>query len=273
MTKPQSQSRREAASFELSFIPTRLEVASGAHRRFQSVADVEAVLWLHLGNELGLFDDEDAERVWNEFRPRFTNAMKYVKDHGISRFFSEEVRIFLAQLERTDSVSSARYGQRLSPELIDTRGLEMLFHEIGRQFRDPTLTLHIVFDTPAEWEGHFDEEPNADAILSADSAGVMNVLFAGYLRFIEHMGTMGEFFRQMEDSAESNFAPLEVERRIRAIHNWRLDLHNDVTRTRFVHLTATLLRNVVHDDELADLRFDASSLLARIPGGRRRANG
>lgn len=64
MTKPQSQSHRETASFELSFTPTRLEVASDAHRGFHALADVEAVLWLHLGNELGLFDDEDAGRAY-----------------------------------------------------------------------------------------------------------------------------------------------------------------------------------------------------------------
>jgi hypothetical protein len=293
MMKPQSQSRRESASFQSSFTPTRLEVVSVAHRSFHAVADVEAMLWLHLGNELGLFDDEDAGRIWNDFRPQFTKSLQYVDKLGVSRFFPDEVRIFLTQLERTDSISSARYAQRLSTKLINTRGLELLIHEIGEEFRDATLTQYIVFDTPAEWEDHFEAEPDADLILKADSLVAMNALFAGYLRFIEHMGSIGQFFRQMEQAAESNFSAFEVERRIRAIHNWRLDLHDNDARTRFVHLTATFLRNVAYDDELASLGFDVPTLLARIEflcaewtgdsqftinlpipgGGRRAANG
>lgn len=140
----------------------------------------------------------------------------------------------------------------------------MLFHEIGAQFRDATLTQYVVFDTPSEWEDHFEEEPDADVILNGDSLVTMNALFAGYLRFIEHMGAVGQSFRQIEGAAESNFSAFEVERRIRAIHNWRLDLHDADTRARFVHLTATFLRNVAYDDELASLGFDATSLLARI---------
>ncbi|MGA8733247.1 MAG: hypothetical protein WB558_04920 [Terriglobales bacterium] len=250
------------------------------------------MLWLHLGNELGLFDDEDAGSIWNDFKPQFTKSLHYVNKIGVSDFFSDEVRVLLTQLELTDSISSARYAQRLSTKLIDTRGLELLLHEIGEQFRDATFTRHIVFDTPAEWEDHFEQEPDANVILNADSLVAMNALFAAYLRFIEHMGAMGQFFRQMEEGAESTFSSLEVERRIRAIHNWRLDLHNDDTRSRFIHLTATFLSSVAYDDELANLGFDVASLLARIeflcaewtgdsqfrinlpiPGGRRTANG
>jgi hypothetical protein len=264
MMKPISQSRREAAIFESSFTPRRLRVASAAARRFHAAADVEAILWLHLGNELGLFDDKDAQRIWKNFRPQFTKSLKYVNKLGISRFFPNEVRIFLTQLHRSSSISQARYAQRLSTELIDRRGLEMLLHEIGGQFRDATLTRYIVFDTPAEWKGHFEEEPDPNVILNANSLFAMDALFAGYLRFIEHMGAIEQLFRQMEATAESNFSALEVERRIRAIHNWRLDLRNNDTRKRFVHLTATFLDNVAYDNELAGLGFDVSSLLARI---------
>jgi len=291
--KPRSQSRRETERFELSFTPTRLEVASNVHRTFHALADIQATLWLHLGNELGMFDDEDSGRVWNNLREQFAGALQYLGRAGISRFFPDEVRAFIGQLQRADSIASARYAQRLSTRIIDTRGLEMLFHEVGAQFRDATLTQHVVFDTEAEWEDHFEEEPNADAILNGGATTGMSAVFAGYLRFIEHMGAMAQFFRQLEEGAESNFSALETERRIRAIHNWRLDLHDTDTRARFVHLTATFLRNVAYDDELAGLGFDPSSLLARIeflcadwtgdsqftinlpiPGGRRRtANG
>jgi hypothetical protein len=234
-----------------------------APRRFGAMADVECMMWLQLGIELGMFGAQDAEATFKKHKKKWLASLSYVEKVKTSKFFRGEAEVFSYQV-RAHGIPLAEHPNRLSAGLFVDGSTEMLFHEVGRGFRDGVLTMCLVFASPQEFRRQLKGKPNPDALLRNKSLRGTNLLLSKYLRFLNHAGALQQLWEYLDWASESNYAVSTLRERVRAMHNWCLDLQGAGVRERFDEVTAILVEGVKADKQLQDLGLGASEVLGRI---------
>jgi hypothetical protein len=225
-----------------------------------ALADVEALLWMHLGIELDLFHKEDVESRVEEHRFRLQGACVRTRKLNGSRFFPLH---FIEEFEEGKAIGEIRYGDKINPELFEHAVLELLFTEIGKfaaSRENSTFTYLITFAEEGEWDEALD---NADPkrLIARKLSTKADEALAGMFSILEHMQALREI---LEAEADSQYAINALKKRLRTIHNWRTNLVDSKVKMRFEQLTANLIRNLKADKELAELKFDANEVVSRI---------
>jgi hypothetical protein len=201
---------------------------------FNAASDVEALLWLHYGVELGLYPQVDAQVIFRSNKDRLLRALKAVTGSYLAMFFPPALPTFLGEFSRSadfdrsippavsadldglmppemyvrlgglppfGSVFDLRYADRLAGDLLNTVALDMLFHEVARAFSNPSCSVFsdlITFGTNGEWQELMEQNANPDLVLSGSGEKV-NVLSAGYFAMVDHMGAMDELLTYCGD--------------------------------------------------------------------------
>jgi hypothetical protein len=245
--------------------PTRHKFIDPAVRRFETMADVEAVMWLQLAVELGVFPADNADRLLSNFEERILDSSRYVNEVGLSRLFGE-FPLFAGNLLESGKLSLGAFvhPNQLSSELFEKTTLQMALHEVGREFRDGTLTIHTAMDPPEDWRRCLGHSLDPEVILQSEDLRDINLLMDRYLAFLDHAGNLREFWEHLDPTASGGYGVFELRRRARAMHNWRLNLSDNGVRGRFEDLTAALMRGLWQDAELAELGFDVANVRDRI---------
>lgn len=156
------------------------------------------------------------------------------------------------------------HPNKLSPELFDKSILEMLIHEIGRDFRKGAFTIAVLFDSPQEWARRLRGKLRPDMMLRDQVTRGVNLIMEQYLRFLDHADSLSELWKYLAEYSTAPYALGELQRRLRVMHSWRLDLRDGDVRRRFENITAVLVRALDSDDDLAKIGFDTSEVVARI---------
>ena len=235
-------------------------------QHLNSLADIEALLWLHFGVELGLYSSDIANLIVSSNRKRLSSSSRAVRKLGVSHFFSSEVRTFLDQARELTSISDIRYTSRLAKDLVNPLSLGMLFHEIAESFNDPVLLLFtdlITFEGDDTWNRLVETDPNPENIIKNEGEP-KDLLFSGFLAFLEHMNSARELLLYCHDESASDHARFELTHRLRSIHMWRLNLAEADVKNRFTQLTSEFLLQLNWDPELEYLDFDSAELVKRI---------
>jgi hypothetical protein len=260
-----SHAQDELQRFDGDFFRARgVQEIAVSGRQFDAVADMEALAWLALGVELGVFPAESADDLLNRYRQRLSASLEHVERLGSSKFFPARIQTVLDQFAGGHRIAEIRYAERLSSGLLDTRLVEMLIHEAGETFQDSALVVPLRFQSTEEWAVIFEDSPDPAALLSGEPRTSMDRLFQGYLSFIDHAGTLHGIVSDLRNDDANSYPVRELEYRVRAIHRWRVDLLDPEVRQRFVHLTAIFIRAILDDDELMQLGFDTQGLLYKI---------
>jgi hypothetical protein len=234
--------------------------------QMNSLADIEALLWLHFGVELGIYPSEAADAIIRDSRQQLSASSRDVRRLGVSRFFSSEVRQFLDQARELSSVSDIRYTTRLAKNLVNPLSLGLLFREISASTSDPLLLLFtdlITFEDESKWSNLLHVDPNPDNIIRR-RGDLSDLLFAGFLGFLDHMNSTRELVQYCQEESVSDHARFELTHRLRSIHMWRLDLSDVIVKDRFTQLTGEYLLQLNWDEELEYLDFDTGELVKRI---------
>jgi len=227
------------------------------------MADAESMMVLQLGVELEIFRHEEAESLLRKQAKRFRSAADYALSIGPPQVFERELQMFLIGL-RKPQPCFMDYPEKLSPELFESGTVEILFHEVGREFRSGLLTTALSFLSSQDWKKRLAGKLDPDRILSKKPLTGINELVSRYFDFLGHAASLNELWQYVQTTAESTYAARELKWRIRAVHGWRLDLHHTETRERFESLTALVAYAVVADDELARLGFKTDELISYI---------
>jgi len=258
------QPRYELDSFEARVIGVRKSRSIAKFpRRFEAMADVESIMLLQLGVELGLFPGAEAENLLKKHGERFFASLKYVETHSLSQVFGSELQILSSGM-RTRGLSYVPHPKKLSPDLFDSAVLEMLIHQIGRDFRDNDFTITVSFEPSEGWERHLKGKLRPDVILCNKVTRDINLVIEQYLAFLEHAGGLSDLWGCLEEGPTPPYARDELRRRFRAMHGWRLDLHQREVRKRFERITAIFVRALNSDEELEKIGFDTAHAVARI---------
>jgi hypothetical protein len=234
--------------------------------QLNSLADIEALLWLHFGVELGIFSSDGADATIRASRQRLSTSGKDVRRLGVSHFFASEVRNFLDQARELTSISDIRYTTRLAKNLVNSLPLGILFREIAASTREPLLLLFtdlITFEDEDKWNDLLRVDPDPDNVIKGEG-NTSDLLFAGYLRFLDHMNWTRELLQYCHEESSSEHARFELTRRLRAIHMWRLNLVDAEVKTRFRQLTSEFLLQLNWDEDLEYLDFDTREVVNRI---------
>ena len=102
----------------------------------------------------------------------------------------------------------------------------------------------------------------------------IDALYSGYFASLDHMGAMADLLECCKDESQSEHqavhdsqsdqTALQLGRRIRSIHMWRVDLADPNVKGRFTDLTFKLMAQLDSDEELESLGFNSYSLLTRV---------
>jgi len=259
-TKANAELRR----FELECIGSRRFGASGSsHRAFVEMADLESLMLLQLGTEIGIFPIPEAERLLRARRSRFLGALKYLDRLQFAQDFRSIVQVLTVGL-RAPEASFTEHPDRLSPDLFGREILGILFHELTRLFRKGYFTSAVSFFSPNQWGKALGGKLDPDSILRKKKLTGINGLISDFLEFLGHAASLDELWDCIENSSENNYAFGQLRRRVRAVHGWRMDLHEHETKQRFETLTGILASAVDADEELASIGFEVTDLLTRI---------
>jgi len=243
---------------------------------FNAVSDVEALLWLHYGFELGLYPKTEAQVILFSNRSRLVAALETVREAGIERFFPPVLSTFLGELSRSGALFDIRYTDRLSSDLVNTIVLDMLFHEVARACSNPLSSVFsdlLTFGTDDEWHIMMQQDASPDQVLSGTGKEV-DLVSAGYFAVLDHMGAMDELLQYCGDELTADRPALRdsqgdqtflvLGERTRSIHAWRVKLDDPVIQRRFNGLTNKLREQLASDKELRSMGFDSDSLLTVI---------
>jgi hypothetical protein len=261
------QSLHELDTFAAQFLgpsaESQSEMLGDTSEQFEAMADIEAVMWLQVSVELGVLPPKEADELLDRHAARIFNSFHYVNLVGLSHLFAE-FSLFESGLAGTAlSVASFVHPNQLSPNLFDKDMLLMVLHEVGRTFRSGALTTDISLSS-WDWDRCLDRSPDPDVILDSKNLEGINRLIDSYLAFLDHAGNLREFWEHLDPDDSGGYGIFELQRRIRAMHNWRLNLFDDNVKERFESLTANFIRGLAQDTELQELRFDVAALRDRV---------
>jgi len=261
-----SRSQSELKRFRREYLDSRQvprEIAT-ARRKFDAMADVELMMWLQLGAELGVFEVPAAEQMFREHRVGLLESLSYVeRTKNYSKLFRGEVDIFANQI-RTRGIPFVEHPDRLSHNLFVSGSTEILFHEVGRSFRDGDMTAWFDFVSAQEFREQLKEKPDPEAFLRGDILRGTDLVLNEYLEFLRHAGGLLQLWEYLGSVSESSYAISTLRQRVSAMHNWRLDLLRMEVRERFDEVTEILIEGVTADPQLHGLGIEASELLPQI---------
>jgi len=220
-------------------------------------------MWLQLGVELGIFSDQDAETTFKKQKRKWLASLSYVERVKISKLFRGEAEVFSHQV-RAYGIPLREHPNRLSASLFVDGSTEMLFHEVGRGFRDGVLTTCFVFASQKEFHKQLKGKPNPNALLQNKNLRGTNLLLSKYLGFLNHAGALEQLWEYLGWASENNYAVSTLRERVRAMHNWRLELNARDVRERFDEVTEILAKGVTADEHLQVLGLGAAEILERI---------
>ena len=270
------QLQRELESFwQLSFLRQRGTEWCQTSSAFDAFADVEAMLWLHYGVELGFFSRDDSMDILRAHRVRLNGAVDHVKRFTTANYFSDKVLAFLEQSFKND-MFAVRYADRLDAKLANPITTGLLFHEIARSSCDPRMSTFsdlITFGDDDKWMAALEQGVDPNHVLSGTGTKT-DLLCAGYLAVLEHMGALDELLRYCAQESigeapagrgfQSDHTYIVMDGRVRSIHVWRAKLNDPVVKTRFLELTNKVIHELEADGELMNMGFDCGSFVARI---------
>ncbi|HEY3974935.1 MAG TPA: hypothetical protein VGM18_18150 [Candidatus Sulfotelmatobacter sp.] len=260
-----SLSRRELSRFEEGFIGPRKRTyqIAIAPRRFDAMVDVEAMMWLQLGAELEIFRQSDVRELFEKHRDRLLGSMKYLERVKVSKLFRGEAEI-LSKHIGTEGIPFMGHPLQVNPQLFDSSLVLMLFHEVGRCFRTGDLTMCLAYSSSGKFQRYVREKWSPEAILRGKHLSGLNLLISQCLGFLGHAGSLEELWGYMASVCESNYALTQLQTRVRAAHNWRLDLHDPKVLERFESFARLLVQRADEDDALVRMGFNSADLAAEI---------
>jgi hypothetical protein len=248
-------------------------------------ADVETILWLHYGVELGFFPAEGAMATLRVERERFFHALEVARNSTLWRSLRPGVRSFLENAwpafrandeDLLGSLLATRYTDESLRDLLSPLAIGMLFHEIARAHADVSFLLLsdlMTFALDQEWGTVIAEDINPDR-LSMNSGSIPDAACAGYFFALDHMGALSELIGYSADESRGEHpAPRESQLdhtfmklgdRVRSIHLWRLNLEDHAIKDRFLDLTYKVQGELADDPELNSARFDSGAFLGRV---------
>jgi hypothetical protein len=261
-----SQSQSELKKFEKDFLnPKELprEIAI-APRKFEAMANVESMMWLQLGVELGIFNGESAKGLFEKYSGKLLSSLKYVeRTKNYAKPFRGEVEIFANQIKEV-GIPFVQHPNRLSDSLFAEGCTEMLFHEVGYGFRDGILTMCLDFASPRQFRRQAKGKPNPVALIRNRNLRGTNLVMSKYLAFLGHAGELQQLWEYLDSVSESSYAISTLRQRVSSMHNWRVDLHTEHVRDRFNEITRMLIDGVEADEQLQNLGFNPTELLSQI---------
>jgi hypothetical protein len=260
-----SRSQYELRRFERDYFDTggSLREIAIAPRRFAAMADVESMMWLQLGVELGMFDAKAAEDTFKQHEHKFLESLNYLEKVKKLKVFGTEAHILSGQV-RAHEFPFAEHPNPFSAKLFVSGSIEMLFHEVGRSFREGVLTMCFVFASPKEFRQRLNGEPDPNTILRGENLRGIDLLLSKYLGFLEHAGAIQELWEYLHSVSRSDYAMSSLQQRVRAMHNWRLDLRTPKVRQRFDKVTGILVKELEADKQFQDLSLEAAELFRKI---------
>jgi hypothetical protein len=232
---------------------------------FAVAANLEALLWLHLGVELEIFPGKETAQVWEAKLDSFQASFDQMQRSRAAVCFSRETRDFLKKAIRARSLQFVTHPKRLNKQLFDPFIIEMLFHQIGCCFENELMSefsAGIAFEQEYLWRTWLRLAVNTASLVEHKPKNKTDRIYAGYLGMLEHMGALRDIFNYVDAEIESNYALAELKQRIRNMHSWRLNLADEEVKGRFLHLTAEFKSELEFDPDLGAMDFNA--LLARI---------
>lgn len=228
------------------------------------MADVEALMWLQLGVELGIFFQDEAEYTFAAHQRRLLSSLNYVeKGKKMPRLFKREIDLLVKQV-KSNGTPFVEHPRRLRANLFVSGFGEMLLHEIGRCFRDGTLTMCLVLASRREFQRLKMGKLDPKVILRAKSLHGKNLLTLNYLAFLGHAASLDQLWEFLDSVSANNYASFSLKQRVRAIHCWRLDLSENQVRDRFDELTSIFLKSVGEDRQIRKLGLHEAEILAKI---------
>lgn len=248
------------------------------------LGNVEALLWLHYGVELGLFPEAYARSAILADRDGISDCLVALDDRSTNRYFPARVQSFLGEarsiLNHGDELAAEffqiRYAEGLRQDLVSTIAAEMVFHEIARASGMPEyrqFTELITFSSEDKWSALITADVSPDRILEQGNQP-SDHLYAGYFAALDHMGFLGELLEHCADvsgtdsgaarGVQTDHTLLTMADRVRSMRLWRLDLDDPHTRGRFVDLTYAVKDKLDADAELSSVQFDSAAFLSRV---------
>jgi hypothetical protein len=247
---------------------------------------VEAVLWLHLGTEMGAFPEDVSRSVYDRYLREFFEsllspdldaraAMKEGADYvahseeskalyiGLPRY----ARILFEKAMRAEDIFGSELIQLEAP--LSLRGLFqtllLLYTSFARSEAVRRFTYSVTFAPPEDWAEAWNPDIEPAEVVRAELSGSGSpsaLVFAGYLAFWGYGARCGDAFERTGTRESASQDDLfRLKNRLQEILKWRIDLRSNVASQRFEKVRSKVTQELERESRQADVSGEAATLI------------